>query len=181
LDAANSELNAAKSVLDELQKLPHELPPSSPDRTTVTELEELKRANATLHQQLWDTEKNWDDVLHRFDRDRTDSECVTVTLQKELQQTLHQLDHYRTDFYRVQTRHHNYERSLTPPNSRGNSYDGSPMKLCEFESSSPHQRVNFPDSGFCQSIKDHDDKVANSDGCVQDSEHNSKMQEAATQ
>jgi hypothetical protein len=50
LDAANSEVTATKSELVELQELPHELPPSAPDRTTTTNLEELKRANTPTHQ-----------------------------------------------------------------------------------------------------------------------------------
>jgi hypothetical protein len=48
LDVANSELNAAKSELDELQKPPPEFPPLTPDRTTTTELEELKRTKTAM-------------------------------------------------------------------------------------------------------------------------------------
>jgi hypothetical protein len=50
LDATNSDLNTAKSEVDELQKLPHrKLPPSVPHRTTTTILEELKRSKVTNH------------------------------------------------------------------------------------------------------------------------------------
>jgi hypothetical protein len=57
----------------------------------------------------------------------------------------------------------------------GVSYDGSPMRSYEFESSPPQQRDSTPDSGFCHNMREHSEKFRRVGGCLDHDAHRAQV------
>jgi hypothetical protein len=70
------------------------------------------------------------------------------------------------------------ERSSKSSSLRRNSgfsSDGSPVKPYEFDSSPPRQRDSTPDSGLCQNMRDHSERIRRAGGCLDHEAHRAQV------